>query len=243
MRFAAELSNPDAAAALRDDADALVEEVQELYVDGGGYWQARYPDGSLVPVRHCYDFLTVLATIAGDLTPLQHAEMAAFFERELRTPAWMHALSPADGDAAFSLRPDHQWNGAYTAWPALTAAGLYRIGREDLALPWFKALSRSANQGPFGQAHFVESFAAPEGGGALKASSDHPYINDWACSSSGAWSDVIISSIFGLAPGLGDELVARPRFGAFDPGARLRNIAWRGKLYEAGANGVREARS
>jgi len=44
--------------------------------------------------------------------------MAKFFKEELQTPTWMHALSPKNNDAVTSVRPDHQWTGAYTAWPA-----------------------------------------------------------------------------------------------------------------------------
>ena len=80
----------------------------------------------LVPVRHCYDFNIVGTTMADDLSDTQRAEMVEFFQRELQTPTWMRALSPYDADAAFSLRPDHQWNGAYPAWPADAGRGAVR---------------------------------------------------------------------------------------------------------------------
>ena len=63
--------------------------------------------------NHAYDFLTVLNTIPDDLSALQKSEMTAFFQRELQTPTWLHALSCDDDDAMFSVRPDHQWTGAY----------------------------------------------------------------------------------------------------------------------------------
>src|SRR5690606_33198045 len=96
-RLLALLGEPDDGA-LEKDAQQILRDVQALYVDGRGYWQARFPDGSLREVRHCYDLLTVLNTIPDDLSDRQKAEMVAFFRRELMTPTWMHALSPGDDD-------------------------------------------------------------------------------------------------------------------------------------------------
>ncbi|HVL32816.1 MAG TPA: hypothetical protein VM600_04465, partial [Actinomycetota bacterium] len=117
MRAAAEIADVrgDAPRAheLRSQATELIAMLQPLYADGQGYWRSRFPDGSLVDVRHCYDFITILTTIPEDLSARQRDEMVTFFERELHSPLWMHALSPADPDAVFSVRPDHQWTGAY----------------------------------------------------------------------------------------------------------------------------------
>ena len=154
----------------------------------------------MVPVRHCYDFNIVGTTIADDLAETTRAEMVAFFQRELQTPEWMRALSPYDPDAAFSVRPDHQWNGAYPAWPAEPARALFALGRADVALDWLPGLARSANQGPCGQAHFVEEAQPSIAGGARKAPPQLPYMIDWACSSSGAWVGLVIESLFGAAP-------------------------------------------
>lgn len=242
MRFASELADRrgDAASAsrLRSESTALARKVNELYVKGKGYWNARFPDGSLREVRHIYDFITVLNTMHEDLPESQQREMADFFKRELMTPTWAHALSPDDDDSMFSVRPDHQWNGAYPAWPPQAVTGLYKIGQVDLAFDWLKGLAKSANQGPYGQAHFCESVVAAEDGGAIKAPSDFPYINDWTCSSNGAWCNIIIESIFGVRAGLGG-IEARPQFGKFDPKATLRGLRWQGKLYDVDARGLR----
>lgn len=242
MRFAADVlemqgSNGEAGK-LRNEASALAEKVNELYIDGAGYWNVRYPDGSLVEVRHCYDFFTVINTMADDLTDSQKKEMFEFFMRELQTPAWMHALSPQDHDAMYSGRPDHQWNGAYTAWPAESLTALFRIGQVDAAFEWMRGLARSANQGPFGQAHFIEAVVDPVDGGARKAPSDFPWINDWACSSNGAFVSVIIESIFGVNASLTDGISANPAFGHFDKDSRLVNLAYQGAMYDVDSKGV-----
>src|SRR5206468_865746 len=74
---------------LRREADALVEKVLELYVPDAGYWNARQPDGRLVPVRHCYDFQTTGYALADDLGPQRRRELVNFFVDELQTPTWM----------------------------------------------------------------------------------------------------------------------------------------------------------
>lgn len=230
-----------AAATLRKEADELVERVRELYVEGKGYWNTRSPDGSLVPVRHSYDLATVLYTMPGDLTEAQRSEMVGFFERELRTDGWMRALSNRDPDAVFSVRADHQWNGAYCAWPSEVAAGLYRIGEAELASGWVRGLAGSANQGPFGQAHFAEPVIEPHAGGARKVPAEVPYINDWACSSGGSWVRLFIEGVFGVDAGL-DGITARPQLQGLDQDARLTGLSHQGDLYDIRATGL-EVRS
>lgn len=236
MRAAAEISEAqgrtEVAAELRAEADALVPLVNELYVDGAGFFHARQPDGSLVETRHCYDFSTVGTTIGADLPQQQRDEMARFFDTELRTPSWMRALSPADENAGFSLRPDHQWNGAYPAWPADSARALIALGHADTALDWMRGLARTANQGPPGQAHFVEEAAEPVEGGARKSPPQFPYLVDWSCSSAGAWCELVIASVFGVEVGVDGEVRAGGCVAQVDPDAALRGLVVQGRTYD-----------
>lgn len=246
LRFAAELldykGKKDKAAAMRKEAEELGKRVLELYVDGKGIWKCKLPDGSYNEVHHCYDFGTTLMNI-GDLMPAkQKKEMVAFFQRELQTPTWMRALSTRDLDVTFSIRPDHQWTGAYCSWAALALSGLYVANETDVALDWMKGLAKSSQQGPIAQAHFTENFYQPESnGGAAKSTSDQPYINDWACVSGCNYLEPIVDSIFGINAGLFGEITAKPNFGKFDPKAELRNINYQGKTYKADKNGVKKA--
>jgi hypothetical protein len=226
---------------LLKEASELLPEIHKLYVDGKGFWNTRFPGNEFVEVRHCYDFITILNILSDDLSDKQKKEMADYFVNELQTPTWMSALSPADNNVLFSVRPDHQWNGAYPAWPAQAATGLYKIGRGDLAFPWLKGLAKSANQGPFGQAHFIETAIDMEAGGARKATPEGPYICDWTVSSSGNWSNIIIESLFGIEASVNQGLKAKPDFGVFDPKAELKNIPYQGKLYNVNKNGLTEA--
>ncbi|HEX9889655.1 MAG TPA: hypothetical protein VGA69_09275 [Nitriliruptorales bacterium] len=229
----------DHAGQLRTQAKELAVRVQELYVEGAGFWAARRPDGSLVPVRHCYDLLTVLATIPDELSDHQRAEMIDFFHRELESETWMRALSNRDPDASFSVRADHQWNGAYCAWPSETAAGLLAIGDVEATTDWIRRLARSANQGPFGQAHYVESAVPPHAGGARKVNPEFPLVNDWACSSNGSWARLVIEGVFGVRVALDGTVTADPHLEAFDPDARLVGLNVQGQRYTVDASGAR----
>ncbi len=230
--------NDSSSSELATEAKVVLDELMKLYSDGKGFWNTRFPDGKLVEVRHCYDFMTILNTIPDDLTSKQKEEMVNFFVNELQTPIWMRALSPKDNNAMFSVRPDHQWNGAYTAWPSLAATGLYNIGKGDLAFKWLKGVAKSANQGPFGQCHFVESAMKPDSGGALKAFYEWPYGADWACSSAGNYVSTIIEGIFGVKATKFDGIKSKPQFGEFDPKAELHNLKYHNEIYNVSKKGI-----
>jgi hypothetical protein len=243
MRFVAELverrGDSQRATQLRSEAKDLAQRInQKLYVAGKGYWQCGYPDGSFVEVRHCYDFLSVLDNMPGDLSPAQKHEMDNFFWRELHSDYWMRALSPNDVDATWNIRPDHSWLGAYCAWPAMTAKGLYKTGPSSRVAAWLKNVAKAGNQGPIGQAHFVESAFPLEGGAAYKCPYDLPYMNDWCCIAGGAFTDLVIDSIFGADLSLTNGVRIAPRLADFDPNARLHNLHHQGKNYNVSAKGA-----
>ncbi len=230
----------DRAAELRALAAELLPRVLELYVEGEGHWQARQPDGRLFPVRHCYDFATIGLTIADDLPPHVRTEMVEFFHRELATDHWMRALSSRDFDAMYSVRADHQWNGAFNAWPSESALALLRLGDGPRTLRWLEGLAASANQGPFGQAHFIEEVTGTEAGGAPKVPSELPFINDWACAAGGSWATLVIEGVFGVQVDMDGTVTATPRLERFDPDARLVGLRVAGRTYDIDADGVHE---
>jgi hypothetical protein len=242
LRRAAEIADlqdrSDDAAGLRAEATDLAALVQTRYVDGAGYFRTGMPDGSTPETRHCYDFATVGTTIADDLPVTTRDEMVAFFVRELRTPSWMRALSPADADAAFSVRPDHQWNGAYPAWPPDSARSAIALGHPEVVAEWIDGLARSTLQGPPGQAHFVEEAAPPVAGGARKSPAQFPYLIDWACSSAGAWCELVISGVFGVEVDLDGTVRSRSVLDRFDPHARLTGLVVQGRSHAVDGRGV-----
>src|SRR5262249_25312835 len=169
LRFVADLLEHRGASqkakAMRSEAVELSRRVLDLYVPGKGIWRCRLPDGSMNEVHHCYDFGTVLITIGDTLSKQIKSEMVRFFREELQTPVWMRALSTKDLDVTFSIRPDHQWTGAYTAWPALALSALYVAGEGEVAFKWMRGLAGTARQGPIAQGHFGETAVATGAGG------------------------------------------------------------------------------
>jgi hypothetical protein len=243
MRFVASLlerqGDTEAARNLRAEAAELAARINRLlYVQGKGWWRCGQPDGSFNEVRHCYDFLAVLDNMSEDLSATQKEEMTRFFWEQLHSRAWMRALASGDPDASWNIRPDHSCLGAYAAWPPMTAKGLYKTESPARIAGWLREVAKAGNQGPIGQAHFTEDIHAPVRGGAYKCPEDAPYINDWCAVSGGAFSDLVIDSIFNADLTLLEGIHANPRLAGFDPGARLENLHYQGKEYSVSSAGA-----
>jgi len=244
MRFVASLldhrGDSARAAQYRQEAKDLAARINRLlYVEGKGWWKCGQPDGTYREVRHCYDLLTVLDTMFDDLSDRQKKEMAHFFWSELYTPLWMHALSPGDPDASWSpgafdgLRSDHTWLGAYIAWPPMTAKGLYKIDPSSRVSAWVKGFAKAANQGPFGQAHLVETTFPPDAGGARKDPD-----GGWYEAAGGNYMNLVIDTIFGADLTLYNGIQVNSRLNDFDPAARLANLNYQGRNCTLSGEGV-----
>lgn len=246
MRFVASLlerrGDSARAAQLRSESSELAARINRLlYVPGKGWWKCGQPDGTFNEVRHCFDLLTILDTMFDDISAQQKKEMSHFFWSELYTPLWMHALSPGDVDATWNVRADHSWLGAYVAWPSMTAKGLYKIDPSARVAAWVKGLAKSANQGPFGQAHIAEDVYPPESGGAYKCPLEL-FDMYWAECAGGSYTDLIIESIFGADLGLHDGLQVQSRVADFDSEAKLLNLNYQGKSYTITRQGAEPSR-
>jgi hypothetical protein len=243
MRFVADLmerrGNATRALELRAKSQDLAGRINRLlYVDGGGWWRAGQLDGTFNEVRHCYDFLAVVDSMGAALTPKQKQEMAAFFWRELATGKWMRALSAGDWDVTWNIRPDHSAIGAYASWPPMSAKALYRLGEpEEKIAGWLREVAKAGNQGPIGQAHFIEDVWPTLKGGAFKCPNDVPYMNEWCCVAGGAFADLTLDTIFGIDMRM-DGLSATPRLAAFDAKAELRGLRHQGKQYRVNSRGI-----
>ncbi len=243
MRFVASLLEhrgaADRASALRSEARELAARISRLlYVEGKGWWRCGQPDGTFNEVRHCYDLVAVLDFMPGDLSDRQKREMIRFFWEELHTPLWMHALSPCDPDATWNMRADHSWLGAFGGWPAMTARGLYKIDHPARVAEWVKGLARSANQGPFGQAHLADTVFPSERGGAKKCPQEKPYDNDWSILAGGSFAGLVIESIAGAQLTMYDGIGVESRVTDFDPSTALENLSYQGRSYRLTGHGV-----
>ena len=211
----------DRVADLNRLADRLAKEVLNLYIDGQGFWACRMTDGSKVEVRHCIDFITMIATIEEDLGGRRIEEMTAFVNRELWTPQWLYALSPCDGAAKVATRPDHGSTGSYDAWPAVTAEAIFKTGLRAEALDRLRSNESATREGPFGQAHYAATEEYP-----VRKAMD---LQDYFESASGSFAEVIIRSVFGFSHATETEW---PPAAATVPGfeGSLTNLRFRGKL-------------
>ena len=181
--------------------------------------------------------------MADDLTPTQKHEMSAFFWSELHSEKWMRALAQGDADSTWNIRPDHSCLGAYAAWPPMTAKGLYKIDSPERISRWLREVAKAGNQGPIGQAHFVEDVYPPVNGGAFKSSEDAPFIEDWCCIAAGAFTELVIDSIFGAELTLSDGITVNSRLGNFDSSARLEGVRYQGGLYTITKDGAQREKA
>lgn len=165
--------------------------------------------------------------------------MSHFFWTQLASTKWMRALASGDPDATWNVRPDHSCLGAYAAWPAECAKGLFKMDDPRRIATWLTEVAKAGNQGPIGQAHFTEDVVSPLKGGAYKGSEDAPYIEDWCAIAGGAFTDLVLESIFGVEATLYDSLRATPRLTAFDPHATLEGLHYQGAEYTVSATGAR----
>jgi len=228
---------PQSARNLRENAEVLLKNLLGLYVDGGGYWHAKQPDGALTPVRLLYDFVAILESIPDDLTRKTKEEMLRFFERELKTDSWVRGLSSWDDDAVRSFRPDWAWTGAYGAFPAMVAVALYNQGcSEGWIIDWLRRVARTTHQGPIGQTHMVEALAEVVLGGARKGT-----IGAWTMISTGAFPAMIVERLFGVHATLRQGLRQRGYWAGFDPTAELENLPFQGRNYRVTHRGIEEA--
>lgn len=213
-------------------AQKIADAVLGLY-QPGGYFACRQPDGSAVPVQHCYDFGVVMATLFDDLGPERREQMLAFFRQKLQTPSWMRALAADDPAAAFSLRTDHTATGAYTSWAAYALMALCRMGALDNALEWIQGMAGVATQGPFGQATFHGGPGSLlEGGAARKAPDTPPHYEEWVEIAGGAYIGAILEGLFGVHATLSDGLSASREILKFHPQARISNLQYQGKRFD-----------
>ena len=144
--------NNDKAKQLNTDAEDMAQRVLKLYA-GDGVWNALYPDGRKVPIRHVLDFMYVGKYMSPDLTPAIRKEMVDFAERELITDKWMRAQSIQDIAAKASDRPDHGPLGAYDGWPPGTIDALAALGYTDKALAFYKSVLPVTVEGNWSQSH------------------------------------------------------------------------------------------
>ena len=201
-------AEPALAAEMDRNATQMLAQLRPLLArgDDGGWWHMLYPKDDTdeaptkVEARFLHDFIYVGQTIADDLTDDgSAAEMVSFFERELRTPNFVRAMSQRDPSANVtgSRRADHNQWGSWDGWAGYAITALANLGRLDLAAEFARDLAANLDQGPFGQAHRV--FGSGEG---ARGNMTRPARKDQSYSAvcSGYIADGVVRGLFGFAP-------------------------------------------
>lgn len=214
---------------LRADAAALLPKVLTLYEPGQGCWDSLHRDASRVPMRHVFDFATIGLTIAGDLDAKTKGEMIGFVKKELLTDTWMRAQSLHDVTATHSDRPDHGPMGAFSAWPAETAAVLCEFGDYSDALDIFHRVANVTSEGPFSQSRELLG-REPKSPARIALRG----LQTYNVSSGASFAETIIRGLFGYAPDYStDDLLSACSDSKFrGTSGELRNIRFHGAHYE-----------
>ena len=215
--------------------NVLISLMRDLDAEGTGFWKCKQPGGSYIEVRHVYDFLTI-GKLLPDLIPEdKKRKMLDFFDREILTETWMHALSPEDHDTLYSTRTDHQSEGAYVAWPSESVLALLRLGNNESAKKLVYSIADASQQGPYGQAYYADGKETT--GGARKASFEATW-NDSNALAGGNYFKMIVEGLFGV--GLNEKfgIQVRPVISDFDSEAVLKNYRFKEKIYDIGSSGI-----
>jgi hypothetical protein len=193
------LGRADAAAAARAEADALARAVVEMALPSGR-WQIRHP-AATESIGHCLDFGLVAAHLHADLSEAQRAAAVTFASEKLLASTWMRALALDDPAAPFSDRPDHGAAGAFCAWPGVTAYGLAKLGRKDLAARLLGVVHESASGGLWGQAMEI---VTDERGQRVRVAEDGASNRDSIAGV--ATAEAVVAGLFGFDPTFRDPL-------------------------------------
>ena len=205
--------------------------------------QGRSEKSKKVEGRFIHDFLYVGQAIADDLNEAERDAMTRFFQRELRTPQFVRAMSQRDPSAntTGARRADHNQWGSWDGWAGGSITALAWLKRPDAALDLARALGDNLNEGPFGQAHRV--FGAGEGPSGQMTK---PALKDqsWMAVCSGYIADGVIRGLFGFAPSLalgagdgdarvGEDGVPRLQDPTMNRGfvGTLSHVRYRGQLF------------
>ena len=209
--------NNDKAKQLNTDAEDMAQRVLKLYA-GDGVWNALYPDGKKVPIRHVLDFMYVGKYMSPDLNPVMRKDMVSFAERELITDKWMRAQSIQDIAAKASDRPDHGPLGAYDGWPPGTIDALAQLGYTDKALAFYKSVLPVTVEGNWSQSHELWGDNKFNKKGRVRI--DERGWNSRDAIAGVDFSQVILKAFMGYYPGINDS--------ALQP---VQKVAFAGTMY------------
>ena len=98
-----------------------------------------------------------------------------------------------------------------------------------------KRLSFTANQGTYGQAHFVDTTFPTDAGGVRKDPA-----GGWYEVAGGSFMSLVIDTIFGAELTLDGGIQVNSHLKDFDPSAKLVNLNYQGKNYAISEEGAKQ---
>jgi len=180
------------------EATALAHAVLDLYA-GGGRWHVAHPGGRRT-IGHVLDFGLVAASLHADLPQQRRDEMVAFVVDHLLAGPWMRALAADDPIAPASDRPDHGAGGAFGAWPGVTAYGLAKLGRPDLAVGVLSRTPHAASGGLWGQAMELVTGVSADAGPVTARVAGRGVANRDSIAGA-ATAEAVVAGLFAVEPG------------------------------------------
>lgn len=216
----------DRAGIIRTGAEEMIPRLLKLYA-GEGVWNSLYPDGRLVEVRHCLDFMFLGRYMPEDIPADIRDEMMGFLYEELITEHWMRAQSLKDVAAERSDRADHGPMGAFDGWPAGTMDALTRMGYTDKALDFYRAIEPVTYEGCWAQAHELWGEHKREKQARVRIAQRGWHNRE---SSGGiAISQVMLKDFFGFYPDISGRIVEER--GRMDFSGKLHHVLYGGEYY------------
>jgi hypothetical protein len=117
----------------------------------------------------------------------------------------------------------------------MTARGLYKIDPSNRLAAWVKGFAKTANQGTYGQAHFVDTTFPTDTGGARKDP-----VGGWYEVAGGSFMNLVIDAIFGADLTLDSGIQVNSRLKDFDPFAKLEKLIYQGRGYTISSAGAEQ---
>jgi len=218
--------DPVRADILRAKADAMTSRLLKLYA-GDGVWNSLHPNGELIEVRHCLDFMFLGRYLPEDIPAGVKKEMIEFLYRELITDHWMRAQSLQDVAAKNSDRADHGPLGAFDGWPAGTMDALTRMGYPGKALDFYHAIEPVTYEGCWAQAHELWGNHKYEKNSKVRIAQRGWHNRE---SSGGiSLSQVMLKDFFGFYPDISGKVINSP--GSYSFSGKLHHVLYGEEYY------------
>jgi len=218
--LAARHQHPELVFRLRAQADSRAKAILRALYNGqgeyAGTWKQRHADGTILKIRHGWDFMNTGSFLARDLSSEQKQQMRDWFVNHIARfgtdDVWVVAQDPRDGNNGPN-QMEHNGMGAYAAWPYHYGWALHAMGFHEDAARLLETLDGITAWGPIGQGHHRDGRRCR---------------SNWVSAAGATAAAYVINLLFDAHPGLG-PFEPRPQLRDFGPDARLIGLRVQGR--------------